>query len=69
MKLSKIVKIVLIVFAVFYVLRSPGSAAGTLRAAGETAYQSVLFIADKSACFFEQLRGHPCDADRKLWRA
>jgi hypothetical protein len=55
MKLKKILKILLIVFLAFYVLRSPTSAAGTLRAAGETAYQGILTLADSAAKFFDAL--------------
>jgi hypothetical protein len=55
MKIKKILKMLLIVFAVFYVLRSPGSAAGTLRVAGQTAYQGVQTLADSAARFFDAL--------------
>lgn len=58
MKIKKILKIVLIVFAVFYVLRSPNSAAGTLRVAGQTAYQGVMTLADSAAKFFDALLRH-----------
>jgi hypothetical protein len=55
MKIKKIVKMLLIIFAVFYVLRSPNSAAGTLRVAGQTAYQGVMTLADSAAKFFDAL--------------
>jgi hypothetical protein len=55
MKLKKILKILLIVFVAFYVLRSPTSAATTLRAAGETAYQGMLALANSAAKFFDAL--------------
>lgn len=55
MKVKKVLKIVLIVFAVFYVLRSPSSAAGTLRMAGQTAYQGVMTLSDSAVKFFDVL--------------
>jgi hypothetical protein len=58
MKIKKIVKMLLIIFAVFYVLRSPNSAAGTLRVAGQTAYQGVMTLADSAAKFFDALLKH-----------
>lgn len=55
MKLKKIIKILLIVFAVFYVLRSPQSAADTLRLAGTAAFQGIRSLADSAATFFDTL--------------
>jgi hypothetical protein len=59
MKLKKIVKVLLIIFAVFYVLRSPANAASTLRGAGQAAYQGVLALADSAARFFDALLKGP----------
>lgn len=58
MKIWKILKIVLILGAVFYVLRSPNSLAGTLRVAGQTAYNGVMTLADLAAKFFDALLRH-----------
>lgn len=58
MKIKKILKIVLLLFAVIYVLLSPNSAAGTLRVAGQTAYQGVMTLADSAAKFFDALLRH-----------
>ena len=58
MKIKKIVKLLLIVFCVFYVMRSPNSAAGTLRAAGRTAYEMVMTLADFASKAFDSLLRH-----------
>jgi hypothetical protein len=55
MKLKKILKILAIVFVAFYVLRSPSSAADTLRTAGQAAYQGLESLASSAAQFFDAL--------------
>jgi hypothetical protein len=55
MKVKKLLKAVLIAAAILYVLRSPTSAAETLRTAGNTAYQGVVNLADSAGRFFDAL--------------
>lgn len=53
--LTKIVKWALLAFFIFYVMRSPNSAAETLRLAGEAAYGGIKDLADSAARFFDAL--------------
>jgi|GraSoiStandDraft_2_1057267.scaffolds.fasta_scaffold722792_2 hypothetical protein len=55
MKIKKILKVLLIVFAVFYVLQSPNSAAGTLRGATQAAYHGAKTMAESATRFFDAL--------------